>query len=175
MKEALLVRCDGTYQIFTYQKTVSWRWNGGQNPIRPLSEWDMVRRVTYFADVVPVRNILTIKGMCIWKGDHLEQPINKFATALQRVNYLPDDGDIRGNVLITGNHTYPTRTNRANPNPTIRLYMQGCRGTGTIKTLGKRKIKLLIQRLELANKLGKFIIPTLEKEPELSTRGVVVS
>ena len=177
MKEALLVKSDGTYEVLRYLKWTRYHWQyitGG--PVSgTLSEWEMVSRSIGYDEIVPVRNILRLNGMCIWKGDHLERPVNKFATALQRVNYLPDSGEIRGNVLITGDHTYHNRTNRTDTNPTIRVNAHAYRGTGTIKTLGRRKIKLLIQRIELANRLGKYVYPMSEKELELSTEGTVQS
>lgn len=177
MKEALLVKSDGTYEILRYLKWTRYHWQyitGG--PVSgTLSEWEMVSRSIGYDEIVPVRNILRLNGMCIWKADHSEQPINKFATALQRVNYLPDSGEIRGNVLITGDHTYQNRTNRTDTNPTIRINAHAYRGTGTIKTLGRRKIKLLIQRIELANRLGKYVYPMSEKELDLSAEGTVQS
>ena len=177
MKEALLVKSDGTYEILRYLKWTRYHWQyitGG--PVSgTLSEWEMVSRSIGYDEVVPVRNILRLNGMCMWKGDLLERPVNKFATALQRVNYLPDNGEIRGNVLITGDHTYQNRTNRTDTDPTIRINAHAYRGTGTIKTLGRMKIKLLIQRIELANRLGKYVYPMSEKELELSTEGTVQS
>ena len=175
MKEALLVKSDGSYEILRYLKYTGYHWHHvtGRPVSGTLSEWEMVRSWLGYDEVVPVRNIIKLKGMCIWKADHSEQPINKFATALQRVNYLPDSGEIRGSVLITGDHTYQNRTNRTDTNPTIRISAHAYRGTGTILTLGRRKIKLLIQRIELANRLGKSIIPMSEKEHELSTAGTV--
>ena len=180
MKEALFVRHDGSYEILTYQKSVRWRWNGmvAGTPVGVLSEWEMVRFATGYDEVVPVSNILELKGMYLWKYDHPESmPVNKLATALQRgVSYLPNTGDIRGNVLITGGYTYSHRnSSRTDNNPTIRVNAHGWRGTGTIRTLGRRKQKLLIQRLELANRLGKSIIPVPEKEYELSTSEMLAS
>ena len=178
MKEALLVKSDGTYEVLRYLKCTGYHWQyvvTGRPVSGALSEWEIVRSWLGYDEIVPVRNILRLNGMCIWKADHSEQPINKFATALQRVNYLPDSGEIRGNVLITGDHTYQNRTNRTDTNPTIRVNAHAYRGTGTIKTLGKRKIKLLIQRIELANRLGKYVYPMSEKELELSTAGTVQS
>lgn len=177
MKEALLVKSDGSYEILRYLKWTGYHWQyvTGRPVSGALSEWEMVRSWLGYDEVVPVRNILKLNGMCIWKADHSEQPINKFATALQRVNYLPDNEEIRGSVLITGDHTYQNRTNRTDTNPTIRINAHGYRGTGTILTLGRRKIKLLIQRIELANRLGKYVYPMSEKELELSTEGTVQS
>jgi len=177
MKEALLVKSDGSYEILRYLKYTGYHWHHvtGRPVSGTLSEWEMVRSWLGYDEVVPVRNILKLKGMCMWQADHSEQPVNKFATALQRVNYLPDSGEIRGSVLITGDHTYQNRTNRTDTNPTIRISAHAYRGTGTILTLGRRKIKLLIQRIELANRLGKSIIPMSEKELELSTEGTVQS
>ena len=179
MKEALFVKSDGTYEVFRYLKWTGYRWQyiTGRPLSGTLSEWEMVSRSIGYDEIVPVRNILKLNGMCIWKRDDylLELPINKFATALQRVNHLPDNGDIRGNVLITGDHTYQNRTNRTDTNPTIRVNAHAYRGTGTILTLGRRKIKLLIQRIELANRLGKYVYPMSEKELDLSAEGTVQS
>jgi len=177
MKEALLVKSDGSYEILRYLKFTRYHWQRSVTglPVSgTLSEWEMVRNWLGYDEVVPVRDIIKLKGMCIWKA-YSEQPVNKFATALQRVNYLPDSGEIRGSVLITGDHTYENRTNRTDTNPTIRISAHAYRGTGTILTLGRRKIKLLIQRIELANRLGKSIILMSEKELELSTEGTVQS
>ena len=179
MKEALLVKSDGTYEVLRYLKWTGYRWQyiTGRPLSGTLSEWEMVCRATEYDEVVPVRNILKLNGMCIWKRDDylLELPINKFATALQRVNHLPDSGEIRGSVLITGDHTYQNRTSRTDTNPTIRIPTRAYRGSGTIKTLGRRKIKLLIQRIELANRLGKYVYPMSEKELDLSAEGTVQS
>lgn len=180
MKEALLVKSDGTYEVLRYLKWTGYHWQyvTGRPVSGALSEWEMVRSWLGYDEIVPVRNILRLNGMCIWKADHSEQPINKFATALQRVNYLPDSGEIRGSVLITGDHTYVNRisnVNRTEANATIRINAHAYRGTGTIKTLGRRKIKLLIQRIELANRLGKYVYPMSEKELDLSAEGTVQS
>ena len=181
MKEALLVKSDGTYEVLRYLKWTGHHWQSitGRPVSGALSEWEMVRSWLGYDEIVPVRNILRLNGMCMWKSDHLETvPVNKFATALQRVNYLPDSGEIRGSVLITGDHTYVNRisvVNRTEANATIRVTAHAYRGTGTIKTLGRRKIKLLIQRIELANRLGKYVYPMSEKELDLSTAGTVQS
>lgn len=180
MKEALLVKSDGSYEILPYQKrNVRWSWNRAlYNPEGPLNEWEIVRLATGYDEMVPIGNIINLKGMCIWTAVQEFQeriPVNKFATSLQRMNYLPSGGYIRGDVLITGEHTYSNRGGSRDGNPSIRINQYGYRGTGTIKTLGKRKIKLLIQRIELANKLGKSSIPMPEKELELSTLGVLDS
>ncbi len=163
MKEALFVGCDGSYEILSFLKRGGWIYDSSgrvDHEVRLWSDWDIAHRVIGGSELVYVRNILNVNDMCIWRADPADQPVNKFATALRRVSYMPDKEEIRGDVLITGSHTYGERTSRfPETNRTLTLYSQWSNNRGTIRTLNKKRIKLLIQRIELGNRLGKLNVP----------------